>query len=212
MDCLFCRSENISEASYPRPSFFNNKLFSYKHCRDCGLVFIDPLPSGDDYDKMYAKTYHNEFYFKEVTPDYSNWRILLEKYRDKKKIVDYGCGDGSFLKYFASAGYECTGVEYDPELVTRLQKDHPGIVFYTVEEFWQKDPGKKFDMIFMGDVLEHIATPSDFLKNLMQKIETNGLIAAQGPLENNTTLALGFRKFSSRLKLTLYNYLFELLW
>ena len=100
MQCLFCYSSNIGKASYPRSTRFNNKLFEYKKCNDCGLIFIDPLPAGDDYDKMYEKSYHDEFYFKDTVPDYTNWFKLFEKYSKEKSVLDYGCGDGGFLKFF----------------------------------------------------------------------------------------------------------------
>lgn len=198
MKCLFCHSENINQAAYPRPTRFNGKIFTYRHCKDCNLVFIDPIPGKDDYDKMYEKSYHDEFYFRE-TPDYSNWFRLFEKLSSEKSIVDYGCGDGGFVKYFHSKGYQCIGVEYDPLLVQRLKEQHPGINFYTVEEFWALDPSKLFNAIFMGDVLEHLDAPADFLKKLAMKIKKGGVIAAQGPLENNGNLALDFRKITSRI-------------
>ncbi|MFL5774247.1 MAG: class I SAM-dependent methyltransferase [Flavisolibacter sp.] len=198
MNCLFCHSENISEAAYPRPTRFNGKVFSYRQCKDCGLVFIDPLPAKEDYNKMYEKSYHDEFYFNE-SPDYSNWFRLFDKFSNEKSIVDYGCGDGSFVKYFSSKGYKCIGVEYDPVLVERLKKAHPGITFYTVDEFWGTQPSILFNAIFMGDVLEHLDAPADFLEKMMKKIKKGGLIAAQGPLENNGNLALAFRKFTSRV-------------
>lgn len=200
MECLFCLSGNITNASYPRPTFFNNKIFSYRQCEDCGLIFIDPLPSRDDYDKMYAKSYHDEFYFKETTPDYTNWFGLFEKYGKEKRIIDYGCGDASFLKFFKQKGYDCTGVEYDPELVTLLRKANPGISFYTVEEFWGPGQQVKFNILFMGDVLEHLTAPAKFLNKLLEKIEPGGMIAAQGPVENNSNLALGSRKYLSGIK------------
>jgi 2-polyprenyl-3-methyl-5-hydroxy-6-metoxy-1,4-benzoquinol methylase len=198
MNCLFCSSTKIENASYPRPTIFNNKQFNYKHCKDCGLIFINPLPAADDYGKMYSASYHDEFYFNETAPDYTRWYQLLEKYSNGKKILDFGCGDASFLKFFHQKNYQCTGVEYDPALVDRLRKENPGIQFYTVDEFWKAE--EQYNIIFMGDVLEHIATPAEFLKSLRVKLSLNGLIAAQGPLENNSNLALGVRKLFSGLK------------
>jgi len=198
MNCLFCLSSRIENASYPRSTIFNNKQFNYKRCKDCGLVFIDPLPNDDDYGKMYAASYHNEFYFNETAPDYTNWFQLLQQFSKGKNLLDYGCGDASFLKFFHQKGYQCTGVEYDPELVSRLRKENPGIRFFTVDDFWKQN--ETFHIIFMGDVLEHMATPAGFLKNLHDKLSNNGLIAAQGPLENNAHLALNVRKFFSGLK------------
>jgi len=200
MKCIFCHSSNVRKASYPRATRFNNKVFGYKECRDCRLVFIDPLPAREDYARMYAGSYHNEFYFKDVEPDHSAWFGLLEKYGGQKDLLDYGCGDASFLKYFQKRGYACTGVEFDPQLVDRLRKENPGIRFYTTEEFWMLDPTHRFHALFMGDVLEHIDTPADFLQKLMTRVASGGLIAAQGPLENNTSLALSVRKTISRVK------------
>lgn len=198
MNCLFCHSPKIEAASYPRSTIFNNRQFDYKHCKECGLVFIDPLPANDDYGRMYAASYHDEFYFNETAPDYTNWFQRLEKYSCGKHLLDYGCGDASFLKFFHQKKYQCTGVEYDPELVNRLRKENSGMRFYTVDEF--RENTEQYNIIFMGDVLEHISTPAEFLNNLSTKLLTKGLIAAQGPLENNFNLALAVRKFFSVLK------------
>jgi 2-polyprenyl-3-methyl-5-hydroxy-6-metoxy-1,4-benzoquinol methylase len=197
MQCLFCKSSNISNTAFPRATLFNNKIFHYKKCRDCGLVFIDPLPEGDDYDKMYSNSYHDQFYFKDSGWDYTPVYNLIEPHIQAKNIMDYGCGDGSFIKFFLKRGYRCTGVEYDPQLVQRLKEEIPEADFYTVEEFRLLLPEKKFDAIYVGDVLEHMTAPSLFIKRLANRLETNGILVAEGPLENNTTLSLFFRKFSS---------------
>src|SRR5687767_4841016 len=96
LKCLFCHSDRIAPTSFPRPTIFNNKKFNYRKCLDCDLVFIDPVPDTGDYNRMYANSYHDEFYFKE-SPDYTEWFTLFEKYSKEKSLLDYGCGDGSFI-------------------------------------------------------------------------------------------------------------------
>ena len=199
MPCLFCGSPEIVPASFPRPTRFNDKIFSYKKCQSCGLVFIDPIPTDDDYAKMYAVSYHDQFYFKNLGSDFDYLVNTLSAFIKEKSIVDYGCGDASVLKYFAKAGYRCVGVEYNPELVKKLKEQNPGITFYTVDEFWKAGPELKFSSIFFGDVLEHLPKPADFLRTLYDKMSPGGLLMAQGPLENNTTLGLVFRKLTSSL-------------
>jgi SAM-dependent methyltransferase len=197
MPCIFCGSNDIVQASYPRPTEFNNKIFKYSRCRSCGLVYIDPIPTVDDYNKMYSNAYHDEFYFKEA-PDYSPLFKALDPVVTKKSIVDYGCGDGSFLRFFKERGYQCTGVEYDPSLVQKLRNQNPSITFFTVDEFWASND-LSFAAIFFGDVLEHLAEPAVFLEKLHAKMEAGSFIMAQGPLENNRSLGLSFRKFTSSL-------------
>jgi 2-polyprenyl-3-methyl-5-hydroxy-6-metoxy-1,4-benzoquinol methylase len=197
--CVFCQSLEVRKASFPRSTYFNNTQFDYYECKKCRLVFISPLPSADDYAKMYSKTYHEQFYFKEDTPDYDQFYTLLEKYSLKRSIVDYGCGDGSFVKFLSGHGYNCTGVEFDPELVCTLRKKFPAITFYTVEEFNNLSV-EQFGTIYMGDVLEHLEAPANFIKNIGRKLVPGGLIMAQGPLENNFTLSLVFRKSVSKFR------------
>ena len=167
---------------------------------ECALIFIDPVPSADDYNKMYAKTYHQQFYFKEIAPDYSSIYNIAGQFVKQRVIVDYGCGDGSFIKFFAAKGYRCFGVEYDPQLVQTLKKDSPEVNFYTVDEFWNLPGEIKFGVIYLGDVLEHMEKPVTFIEDLKQKLADDGLLLIQGPLENNNNIALRFRKAMSQLK------------
>jgi 2-polyprenyl-3-methyl-5-hydroxy-6-metoxy-1,4-benzoquinol methylase len=163
-------------------------------------VFIDPLPSADDYEKMYARSYHEAFYFKDAPPDYAPFSSLLEKYSKYRSILDYGCGDGSFVRFFFEKGYTCAGVEYDPELVKLLRLKMPAIDFYTVSEFDRIGKEQRFGIIYLGDVLEHLADPNGFIRGLQRRLSKNGLIMIQGPLENNGTFSLAYRKFISWLR------------
>ena len=200
MQCLFCQSPDVDRTSFPRPTFFNNKRFEYYQCNNCKLVFIDPIPSSDDYANMYAPTYHDTYYFKESEIDYSFFYELLEKNTTGKNILDYGCGDGSFLHYFSQRGYDCTGIDYDMNLVERLRERFPGIKFYDITKFHLQKEDLKFDIIYMGDVLEHLDNPSQFLNSLLLNLNDGGLILVQGPLEGNFTLALSYRKLISSFK------------
>jgi len=194
MNCLFCRSVNVKKANFPRATRFNHKIFHYMQCRDCDLIFIDPVPAEEDYSSMYNPSYHDQFYFKDDGGlDYSNIYNLLEENISEKSLVDYGCGDGSLLRYFSTKGYRCIGVEYDKELVNVLRKKNPNITFLTIDEFWEQNQSG-YSAIYMGDVLEHLSDPYQFLESLQARLRENGLILVQGPLENNFSLALLYRK------------------
>ena len=194
MRCLFCKSENITHSSYPRKTKFNGKIFNYKKCKECGLVFIDPLPNDEDFSKMYSLEYHDHFYFEnKPSEDYSWIYDLIKKYgMHGKSVVDYGCGDASLLAFLLLKGFTCIGVEYDPENVTRLRDKNKDILFLTVDEFWQENV--KADVFYTGDVLEHLTDPSGFLDKGKHKLNKEGIFIARGPLENNKSLGLYSRK------------------
>jgi 2-polyprenyl-3-methyl-5-hydroxy-6-metoxy-1,4-benzoquinol methylase len=183
MKCLFCGSHNIKKAKFPRKVSYNHTLFNYHSCRKCKLVFIDPLPTTADYEKMYSVSYHDKFYFNNE-PKHPGAIEVAEQFIQGKKILDYGCGDASFIKTFHRKGYSCIGVEYEKELVQRLQNETEGIQFFTPEEFFLNAKESSFSMIHLGDVLEHVAEPNELLAKLHKYlIKGSGVLFVEGPLE-----------------------------
>lgn len=200
MECLFCGSTDIGKAVIPRPAVFNDKVFSYCRCRNCKLVFINPVPDPGDYQKMYAAEYHETFYFKDQAADFSYWEPVMNKFQGNLTLLDYGCGDGSFLKYFAHQGYKTTGTEYDPSLVRQLSSQNPGVVFSTIPDFWNNSQLTGYNFIHLGDVLEHLEKPRVFLQQLAERLHPeHGVLLVEGPLENNRSFAFMIRYMVSWL-------------
>ena len=56
MQCLFCGSNHIIE-SYLPSTYYNQKQFDYKQCKNCQLIFIHPIPNEEDLIKMYPPSY-----------------------------------------------------------------------------------------------------------------------------------------------------------
>ena len=198
ISCIFCNSKDITPTAFPQPTHFNGKLFEYKRCGSCGLVFIDPIPGENDLKAMYPIGYHEAFYFQETPTDYSFLFNKLKPVLQSGSLLDYGCGDGSFLQYMSGKGFKSTGTEYNPLLVNKLQEQYPDSKFYTIDDFW-KENDLEYDVIHLGDVLEHMTTPQDLLVRLMSRIKPGGLLLVHGPLENNSSIGLTVRKTLSKL-------------
>jgi 2-polyprenyl-3-methyl-5-hydroxy-6-metoxy-1,4-benzoquinol methylase len=183
--CLFCKSSESTETYYPKISF-NNKKFEYRQCCDCKLVYIDPILNADDLEKLYSIDYHDEFYFR-GEHEYGKQLELLKKYRPSGSLLDYGCGDGSFLRFFRDKGYELFGAEYNPALVNKLKAIHSDIEFITIDSLLGGD--EKFDIIHFGDVLEHLLNPSEIVSDLKKHLKPGGVLFIEGPIEHNFHLA-----------------------
>ena len=197
--CLFCNQSVFKKATMV-PTSFNNKIFTYKKCKNCGLVFIEPLLNQMDYEQLYSVNYHDEFYF--VDKDYGKKVSLINNFCDKNKILDYGCGDGGFLRQIASLEFECVGLDYGEELISRLNEKYQEISFYTINYFWE-NVNEKFDIIHLGDVLEHLTNPQEIMNKLKQKLNPGGFFVLEGPLEDNVNLAFFFRLFYTKIKFLL---------
>lgn len=97
-------------------------------------------------------------------------------------ILEVGFGNGAFLDWARDHGYEVSGIEIIPELVDRARtKGHDVYHGDIVEVFAGAD--RRFDLIVMFDVLEHLSIDEiiavfPVLKSLLP---TDGAILARFP-------------------------------
>jgi len=191
MTCLFCNSKEL--ASYNLPlNYFNGKSFSHLICKNCRLLNLDPIPNKDDLRLMYSESYHGEVLKSEIDSNkkmpglrfkYSLHYQLIKTYAsDKKLLLDFGCGNGHFVYNASLHGIKMDGVEFSDVTVDSLKKSHKG-EFNTVENFYKNN--ESYDLIRLGNVLEHFTSPIDEFKKLMSKLNANGVVLIEGPIEMN---------------------------
>jgi 2-polyprenyl-3-methyl-5-hydroxy-6-metoxy-1,4-benzoquinol methylase len=193
-ECYLCKSKKYKKSSLPA-TFFNQKVFTYYQCLDCRLTYIFPLPDPSDYEKMYGEVYYEGG----VAKDFSKQILILKKYFASGRILDYGCGDGSFVKLCLEAGYQCDGVEYNPEIIKSLKEKIPQANFFTHDYFFENSV-QEYDVIYMSNVLEHLSDPLEFLGRIKKYLKKDGYIFLEGPLEENSNLAYAIRKLYFKVK------------
>ena len=119
---------------------------------------------------------------------------LQERLEIKKTgtLLDFGCGNGAFLKAFAELNSEWKLYGYD------LDETHQQEVLSipNVEEFYYSNLdqiSQRFDLISMVHVLEHIPNPIKILQSLRRLLRPNGMILIQVPdwTENPFILLVG---------------------
>ena len=210
--CLFCRNTNC-KSSYLPSSFYNNKFFNYVQCTNCKLIYQDPLPNEDDYKVMYPPTYQMgigdnilEKPYKKLSGlrfSYGHQFDLINKFQVNGTMLDYGCGDANFLINANHHNIDCDGVEYSTEHVEILKRGINGRRFFTIEDFW-KQGELKYDIIRLSNVLEHLDNPIGIVTKLVSRLNPDGILLIEGPIETNFNLAQQLRSFYFRLKKRLW--------
>ena len=187
-NCIICNNNKFVIA-FPFNTFFNSKFFLYKKCIKCSFVKISPNPNSKDLNKMYDNNnYHKEFYTHPEHNEYEASAIYLKKYiKNNSIILDYGCGYGHLIKKI-SKKHTSYGVEYNSEVVNFLKRKNKKNNFLTVQNFKKKKFYFFFDIICLGDVLEHVTDPIDLLLDLDKNIKKDGLFFIEGPIERNISL------------------------
>lgn len=85
-------------------------------------------------------------------------------------ICDIGCGSAyKLLKYCSE--FDITGVEVEPTL-TILKEKYPSHKWVKLEDI----KNKKFDLVILSDVIEHIEHPDLFLKTIFDQISFDKLV------------------------------------
>lgn len=199
--CPYCLN-NKASSSYLEDTFFNGKKFAYLKCASCKVIYVNPLPIDDDYEKMYPSEYQGEIFNTSSSKYDDLFKKILEFNPKAKSILDYGCGNGELLINAQEFGFKAEGTEYNPSVVDDLNKQNPEIKFYTIQDFFSQT-NLSYDMIVLNNVLEHLTNPNEILSLLSSKLSNEGLIVCLGPIENNFTIALLFRKmlFNFRKKI-----------
>ena len=152
MNCKICSSETERIENY-------KKNIIYYSCINCDFIFIDEkkINTREDEKERYLK--HNNSLDNE--PYVDMFKDLIDKNiinnKDKiKSILDFGCGSVPvFVKLLKDKGF----------VVDKYDKYF----------FPAKDPlKKKYDLITLIEVIEHLKNPLNELDNLRKNLNING--------------------------------------
>ncbi|MBC7233118.1 MAG: class I SAM-dependent methyltransferase [Chloroflexi bacterium] len=81
---------------------------------------------------------------------------LIQRYAalERKRILDVGCGLGTYMKKLRAFSNEVYGVDIDPEKVAQAQEQLEHVFLAPAEEL--PFPEAYFDVILLHEVLEHV--------------------------------------------------------
>lgn len=98
--------------------------------------------------------------------------------RPAVQILDIGCGDGLFFDALSEFG-EVEGVEPSAGLLNKEGKNFARIYAREFDASFQ--PGKRYDLILMLDVLEHLPDPSAALRHAASLLNDRGALLLTVP-------------------------------
>lgn len=96
-------------------------------------------------------------------------------------ILDVGCSAGYLGEYLVAQGHRVTGIDITQEAVDSAQKFLTDAHCMKVEEYFDKYPNNKFDVIIFGDVLEHVTNAEEVLRMSATALKPNGKVIASIP-------------------------------
>jgi SAM-dependent methyltransferase len=103
----------------------------------------------------------------------------LVKFDIETTVLEIGCAEAGNLKPFVDMGCKATGIDIScsrVELAREFYKDHPNRTNLTLicEDIYKVNPEKKYDVIIMRDVIEHIPNQEIFLGFVKSFLQPDG--------------------------------------
>ena len=177
--CCVCDNKNPSDFKV----LYQKEKFSVVECNKCSFTFIPPYfrkqISYENYkDENVANAVRNGNNFVKIERHKLRYD-LIKKYKSSGSLFDLGAGWGHFMLTGQMLGYEVYGIEISeqPYLYSKndlkLPVDH--IDFFDMKE------DKKFDIVTMWDVLEHIDKADDVIAKCARITAKDGYIVIQVP-------------------------------
>ena len=146
----------------------------------------------DDYSETFFNTLHQGHDFDEIAKGFKLYYYNCLPRDKSASILDVGCGAGNFLRFLELEQYaNIEGIELSPQQAEITRKRISGTIHVgDVADLLAKS-GKKYTLITLNDVLEHIPKNEivHFLKTLRDGLAPNGALVVNVPQVAGLTTA-----------------------
>lgn len=181
-NCPGCGSQGCAE----QPNRFGGaRLFQ---CETCALQFWDlrdALPDRSWYDQAvdYEPRYWRLF---SSLRDYLQWNhfeVLRSLPAEPLSILDVGCGLGGFVAACQRAGHDAYGLDWSERAIAagRAYFNANNLFNGTLEEFVRSSTRKKWDVVTLFEVLEHLEEPRPFISQIRELLRPGGRLMMSVP-------------------------------
>ncbi|WP_317195923.1 class I SAM-dependent methyltransferase [Litoribacter ruber] len=188
--CPLCKSGHFNNTLIVKDHSVSQESFTICKCKKCELLFTNPRPDVKSIQKYYeSEDYisHNDsatnltnLIYKLVRSYTLRQKVSwINRFSNKKgRVLDFGCGTGYFLNKAKEDGWETIGLEPNPT-AAKIAKDRNGLTVYSDREDLQIE--KKFDVITLFHVLEHVHDLQETMEVLLDKLKKRGVLLLAVP-------------------------------
>ncbi len=215
--CPLCGTESFQHAYSGRTTRNPDdpKRWELVRCLDCDHGFLNPQPQWDELAEYYHSAYPPYDPNHGVTEDFEAVAASAREtgtyrhvsIRPGLRILDVGCGGGSFLAVAQKMGAEVQGVEPSEVAAERARQLGLNVTTGTLETFAETNPDARYDMITFSHVVEHLTDPVHTLKVAASLLNKEGMVWVAVP--NGAcgfARRLGWRWYSTDLPLHLQHF------
>jgi SAM-dependent methyltransferase len=201
VECLVCgeRNEKVLGVRGNReytgadakaePHLFTNVV----ECRNCGFIYTNPQINGVEF--LETEHYNNpETYQSDAGADteqmYLHRLSFIKNFMREGSLLDVGAGKGEFVVAANKNGFEAVGVEPSPRFCEFAKTEFNATIYNGLLETCEELKGRKFDVITLHHVFEHVERPHELLENLKKFLKDDGVVYFEVPNTQSVTMKL----------------------
>lgn len=171
--------------------------FTVIECACCQFKHVVPLPTPKELETVYSHEYYTQekpLYIERYLEDKAWWDAVYAERYDRLEqqlggrqgsILDVGSGPGLFLALGRERGWQVTGVE-PSQRASAYSQDTLKLDVRNI--FLDRDTAPtlgKFDVVNMGEVLEHLTDPAEMLTIAKGLLKPGGVLLLIVPNDFN---------------------------
>jgi len=194
--CLHCGATEL--ASLPLAYEFRGR-FPAVRCPRCGLIFLAVQPAPEALAELYsARYFESDFRCGRSESAYADEDAFREENRHlvdsfdalipaagrPRRLLEIGCAGGWLLKHARERGWEVRGVELSADAVARARALGLDVFHGDLES--ARFPDATFDLVYMGDVLEHVPDCRTVLAEVARVLLPGGRLFLRGPITTHS--------------------------
>ncbi len=182
-----CQHKGSVERLFRANDYISGESFDVNRCADCHLVFTETGEDDDGLGEYYPADYYGKkSRYSPLLQALSN-RLIARRARYLESselragsLLDFGCGQGYFMKHFRDRDWTCVGTEASDAAAFHA-REVLDLDVRTGDRAISALQSDSFDLVCLWHVLEHVADHDYVLSQIHRVLKADGKLLVGVP-------------------------------
>jgi len=155
------------------------------------------MPSNEELESFYNNYFKTKQYTSKLQSKIrrAKKRIRsIKKYTNGKKFIDIGCNVGFAVEAARKLGLDASGIDLDLKAIETAKGLFPKCSFTDNSLESLAAEGKRFDLIYCSEVIEHLSSLDNFVSSLLKIMSPGGVLLLTTPDMSHFALSRNIEK------------------